>query len=114
MPAPGVTAVKAWWDNATGASYQAQDPTPPRAGRSPGAVFERGNRVGVVGKLVGLVPGLGRAGIGFNDRRVRNDIDAEHQLVACVLPWRQNRLRRGIRDCLAVVQVDARVLQMPA
>src|SRR5260370_30101414 len=64
--------------------------------------------------MVGRASGLGWAGIGFNDRRVRNDIDAQTQLVARVFPRSQNRLRRGIRDCLLVTQVDARVLQMSA
>jgi hypothetical protein len=58
---------------------------------------ERGYRVGVVGKLVRLVSGFGWARIRFDGRRVRNDVDAQDQLVARVFPRSKNRLGRGIR-----------------
>jgi len=52
-------------------------------------VLERSYRVKVGGKLVGLIPGFERPGIGFDDRRVRNDIDAQDQLVSGVFPRSQ-------------------------
>jgi phosphatidylserine/phosphatidylglycerophosphate/cardiolipin synthase-like enzyme len=84
---------------ATSAAMPPLPPAPASAAppqSSPGSVLERSYRVRVGGKLVGLIPGFGRAGIGFDDRRVRNDIDAQDQLVSCVFPRSQNRLRSGI------------------